>query len=39
MQRGAAFGNSFEERLLDVIKKYENIGLPSAKIVYRRNMR
>jgi hypothetical protein len=38
MKRGAAFGNSFEERLLDIIKRYEKLGFPSAKIVYRKNM-
>ena len=38
MKRGAAFGNSFEERLIDVIKRYEKLGFPSAKIIYRRNM-
>lgn len=39
MSRGAAFGNSFEERLLDVIKRYEKLGFPSAKIIYRKNMK
>ena len=37
MAKGAAFGNSFEERMLDIIKKYEKIGFPSAKIIFRKN--
>jgi len=37
MNRGAIFGNTFEERIVNIIKKYEKEGLPSAKIIYRRN--
>jgi len=39
MHHKAPFGNSFEERLVSALKEYENIGLPSAKIIFRRNQK
>jgi len=39
MRHVAPFGNSFEERIVGAIKQFEELGLPSAKIIYRKNQK
>ncbi len=39
MRHKAPFGNSFEERIVGAIKEFEEIGFPSATIVFRKNQR
>jgi len=39
MRHKAPFGNSFEDRIVEAIKEFEEFGFPSAKIVYRKNQK
>jgi hypothetical protein len=39
MRHKAPWGNAFGDRIVSAVKEYEEIGFPSAKIIYRKNQR